>query len=101
MSSTPGRGNDGMFTHRHRVQTGFGAHSAFYPKNTGVISPGVKRPGREAYPSRPSSVEVNNAWSYTFTPQYVFMAWCLVKHTDRFTSLEGIARTQQTGVIRK
>jgi hypothetical protein len=26
-----------------------------------------------------------NAWSYTFTPQYVFMAWCLVKHRDNFT----------------
>jgi hypothetical protein len=26
-----------------------------------------------------------NAWSYTSTPQYVFMAWCLVKHRDNFT----------------
>jgi hypothetical protein len=26
-----------------------------------------------------------NAWSYTFTPQYVFMAWYLVKHRDNFT----------------
>jgi hypothetical protein len=24
-------------------------------------------------------------WSYTSTPQYVFMAWCLVKHRDNFT----------------
>jgi hypothetical protein len=24
--------------------------------------------------------EVRNAWSYTSTPQYIFMAWCLVKH---------------------
>jgi len=23
-----------------------------------------------------------NAWSYTSTPQYVFVAWCLVKHRD-------------------
>jgi hypothetical protein len=23
-----------------------------------------------------------NAWSYTFTPPYVFMAWYLVKHRD-------------------
>jgi len=22
---------------------------------------------------------VRNAWSYTSTPQYVFMAWCLIK----------------------
>jgi hypothetical protein len=26
-----------------------------------------------------------NAWSYTSTPQYAFMAWCLVKHRDNFT----------------
>jgi hypothetical protein len=29
--------------------------------------------------------DVKNAWSYTFTPQYVFIAWCLVKHRDNFT----------------
>jgi len=26
-----------------------------------------------------------NAWSYISTPQYVFMAWCLVKHRDNLT----------------
>jgi hypothetical protein len=26
-----------------------------------------------------------NAWIYTSTPQYVFMACCLVKHRDNFT----------------
>jgi hypothetical protein len=34
----------------------------------GALSLGVKRPGREADHSRPSSVEVKNAWSYTCTP---------------------------------
>jgi len=34
-----------------------------------------------------SSAEVKNAWSYTSTPQYVFIAWCLVKHRDNFTFL--------------
>jgi hypothetical protein len=29
---------------------------------------GVKRPGREADYTPPSSAEVNNAWSYAFTP---------------------------------
>jgi len=28
-----------------------------------------------------------NAWSYIFNPQYVFKAWCLVKHRDKFTFL--------------
>jgi len=35
--------------------------------------------------SPPPSAEVKNVWSYTYTPQYVFMLWCLVKHTDSFT----------------
>jgi hypothetical protein len=47
--------------------------------------PGIKRPGREADHSPPSNAEVKNAWSYTSTPQYVFMTWCLVKHRDNFT----------------
>jgi hypothetical protein len=34
----------------------------------GAHMSGVKRPGREADHSSPSSAEVNNAWSYTFTP---------------------------------
>jgi hypothetical protein len=42
-----------------------------------TLSPEVKRPGREAYHSPPSSAEVKNARSYTSTPSYVFMAWCL------------------------
>jgi hypothetical protein len=35
----------------------------------GVLSLGVKRPGREADHSPASSDEVKNAWSYTSTPQ--------------------------------
>jgi hypothetical protein len=27
-----------------------------------------------------SSAEVKNVWSYTSIPQYVFMAWNLIKH---------------------
>jgi len=34
---------------------------------------GAKRLGREAKHSSQSSSEVDNAWSYTSTPQYVFM----------------------------
>jgi hypothetical protein len=42
----------------------------------GALSLGVKRPGREADHSPLSSAEVKNVWSYTSTPQYIFMAWC-------------------------
>jgi hypothetical protein len=60
-----------------------------------ALSLWVKRPEREADHSYPSSVEVKNSWSYTSTPQYVFIAWCSVKkqHRDNFTftftSLDG------------
>jgi hypothetical protein len=50
----------------------------------GAFIQGVKRPGREADHSPPSNTEVKNAWSYTSSPPYVFMAWCLVKHRDNF-----------------
>jgi len=51
----------------------------------GVLSPGVKQPGHKDDCSPPSSTKVKNMWSYTSTPQYVFMAWCLIKHRDNFT----------------
>jgi hypothetical protein len=47
-----------------------------------TLSLGVKRPEREADHLPPSNAEVKNAWCYTSTLQYVFMAWCLVKHRD-------------------
>jgi len=50
-----------------------------------ALSRGVMRPGREAGHSHSSGAEVKNAWSYTSTLSYVFMAWCLVKHRDNFT----------------
>jgi hypothetical protein len=52
----------------HRVQTGSGAHSASYPMGTRVLYLGVKRSGRKADHSPPSTAEVKNASSYTSTP---------------------------------
>jgi hypothetical protein len=44
----------------------------FYPTSytmgTGSPFPGVKRPGREADHSPPTSVEVKRMWIYTSTP---------------------------------
>jgi len=40
----------------------------------GALSMGVKRLGIEANRSRPSGAEVMNAWSYTSSPPYAFMA---------------------------
>jgi hypothetical protein len=66
----------GNLSLHHRVQNCSGAQAAFYPMGTMGSFPGGK-----ADHSRPYSAEVKNAWSYTSTPQYVFMVWCLVKHT--------------------
>jgi hypothetical protein len=57
----------GNFSLHHRVQNGYGAHTASYAMGTRGSSLGVKRPGREADHSPPPSVEVNNAWSCTST----------------------------------
>jgi hypothetical protein len=53
---------------------------------SGALFLGVKRPGREADHSTPSSADVKNAWSYTSTPQYAFMALCSVKKSTGTTS---------------
>jgi hypothetical protein len=56
------------------VHTGSGTHQASYLLGTGALSPGVKRPGREAGHLFPTSALVKNSWIYTFTPPYFFMA---------------------------
>jgi hypothetical protein len=43
-----------------------------------ALSPGVKRPGREADLSPPTSTEVKKTWVCTSTAPYVFMAKCLI-----------------------
>jgi hypothetical protein len=83
--SIPGRSRD--FSLRQRVQIGSGAHPVSCKMSTGkgAVSSEVKQPGREADHSPSFSAEVKNVWSYTSTPPYVSMAWCLLKHRDYFT----------------
>jgi hypothetical protein len=69
------------------VSMGVVRHPVSYLVGTRDSFPGVKRPGREADHSPPSSAEVKNTWSCISTPKYVFMAWCFVKHRDNFTLL--------------
>jgi hypothetical protein len=59
------------------VQTGSGAHSA-YLVDTGVLSLGVKRPGREVNHSPPTNAQIKKTCIYTSTPPNVFMAYCLI-----------------------
>jgi hypothetical protein len=44
----------------------------------GALSRVVKRQGREADHSSPTSAEIKKMWIYTSTPPYVFMAQCLI-----------------------
>jgi hypothetical protein len=70
----------GIFSLHQYVQTGSGDHTDSYPVSTGSsFTPEIKRPGREADHSPPSGSEVKDAWSYTSTPQYAFIEWCLIK----------------------
>ena len=56
-------------------QTHTRAQPAFYSMGTGgVISPGVKRLGRETDSSPPPSAGIMNKWSYISTPSYAFVA---------------------------
>jgi hypothetical protein len=51
-----------------------------------ALSPSLKRPGREADHSLPSSADIKNTWSYTSTPSYAFMVGCLVNKAQGLIS---------------
>ena len=53
----------GGFSLRQNVQTGSGAHPAFYSMGTDIFS------RCKVDHSPPSSAKVANEWSYTFTPR--------------------------------
>jgi hypothetical protein len=57
----------------HVVQTGSGAHPAPLQWVPVVISPGVKRMGRETNHSPKTSAKVMKTWIYTYIPPYAFM----------------------------
>jgi hypothetical protein len=56
------------FSLLHVVQTCYGAHQPRIQCVPGALSPGVKRPGREADHSPPASAEVKKMWIYIYTP---------------------------------
>jgi hypothetical protein len=72
--SIPGRGNDGIFLFAITSTPALGLTQPPNKWLAGALSSGVKRPGREADHSSPSSPDVKYAWSYISTPPYVFMA---------------------------
>jgi hypothetical protein len=50
-----------------------------------LVFPGDKATGAWSWP--PSSPKVTDAWNRTATSQYIFMVWCLLKHSDNFALL--------------
>jgi hypothetical protein len=58
----------------HAFQIGTEDHTTSYLMITRGISPRVKRWGREAGQSPPTSAVVRNTQIYTATPKYVFRA---------------------------
>jgi hypothetical protein len=61
----------GNFSLHHRARTALGPTQPPIQWVPGALSVGVKRPGRVADNSSPSSAEVNE-WSYTSTPPMRF-----------------------------
>jgi heme/copper-type cytochrome/quinol oxidase subunit 4 len=51
----------------------------------GALSLGIKRLGVKLIILLHLVPKSKNEWSYTSTPQYALMAWCLVKQRDNFT----------------
>jgi hypothetical protein len=65
------------FSLLHSIRIGFAAHPASYPVGTDdFFLVGTKWPERAADHSSSSITDVKNPWSYTFTPQYIPMAYC-------------------------
>jgi len=75
-------GNDGSFPLRPHIQTGSGTHPASYAMGTGIF------PRGESIRCLKLTTHFHlvprlRMRSYTSIPQYVFMAWCLIKHRTR------------------
>jgi hypothetical protein len=67
----------------HQAQTDSGAHPS-YLMGTGGSFSRINLPEREA-DSISSSAKAMNVWSYTASPPYIFIPWCLIKYRDNFT----------------
>jgi hypothetical protein len=72
--SIPNRGKEDIFFFALESKPAVGPIQPPIPRLPDALSPGAKRPGREADLSLPSSAEVKNACNYMSTPPYVLMA---------------------------
>jgi hypothetical protein len=63
-----------IFCSPNRTDRFWGPPNLLFNGYRGLFSPGVKRPGREAEHSPPTSAEVKIMWSYKSTPPNDFIA---------------------------
>jgi len=76
---------DGIVSVLHRLQTGSGAHPASYPVGTGgSFSEGVSGRGVNPTTHLHLLLRLRMRRAIYPIPQYVFMGWCLVKHSNNF-----------------
>jgi hypothetical protein len=73
------------FSLLYNIQTGSGAHPASYPIVSGTLTLGVKKPGREADHSPPSSAKAKNGGGIPPLPMSSWYNASLIKHKDNFT----------------
>jgi hypothetical protein len=74
------------FSLHHRLQNGSGTHPASYLMGARGFFPGVKRPGREADHSPPSSAEVKELVElYLYFANTSSWRGAQLKHRDNFT----------------
>jgi hypothetical protein len=71
-SSSPGGGKNFLFSTSSRPVLGLTQPPIQWV--LGALSPGVKRPGREADHSPPINAEIKKMWIYTSTPPYAVLA---------------------------
>jgi hypothetical protein len=72
-SSSPGRVKNFLFSTSSRPVPGSTQPPIQWVP--GALSPGVKRPGREADHSPPTTAEVKNTWIHISTSPYAFKAY--------------------------
>jgi hypothetical protein len=93
---------------RRRCCYGLGPTHLPIPLATGALSLGVKRTGREADHSPPSSAEVKNfvcvcvcvCGELYSTPQYAFMAWCSAKIQEQVSEAKLFSVSIYMGLTR-
>jgi hypothetical protein len=98
----------------HSIQTGSGAHPSSYAIVPGAIPPGVKRPGREADHSAPTTVKFKNggaipplphmsSWHSAGTNLYVL--YCILRcdamHVCLMVYFTKKSLSQFTGLLQK